>query len=221
VTPVVRTSKQEVTITVKQPLASRQAFPRPPSGTGRRRVRILNARLAAAIILGVVGIIGLILALPALSSPPAPVAPTILRAPAPDEPMTIEFIVSGYAPSDRYGDKTVIEYGSDLDTRGADPAQINGTVTYKVPFNGAAQYYQIIVWLAMAGHVTCTVVVTGPDPDLPATASTGSASGELATCAARAGPGSDGWATWRDEKDQVLRPGAGILAVAVRVAGNE
>jgi hypothetical protein len=129
--------------------------------------------------------------------------------PDPAQPVTIEFIVSGYAPADQYGDKPVIGYGSDLVTREADPARIDGTIKYKVPFDGAAQYYIITVALVMTGHVTCTIVVTGPHPHTAVTVSSASASGEFAICAARAGPGPHGGATWRDEKDQVFRPAPG------------
>ena len=88
---------------------------------------------------------------------PGPAAPGRSLIPAP--PTAVEFIISGYAPADSYGGKPVIGYGSGRFTGEAEPDQINGTITYEVPFSWAAHSYFINVFLAMTGHVTCKVVL--------------------------------------------------------------
>lgn len=67
----------------------------------------------------------------------------------------------------------------------------------------------ITVALVMSGDVTCKIGVVGPRPVTPATVSSSSATGKFATCAAQAGPGPHGMATWRDARSQLLGPARG------------
>lgn len=139
---------------------------------------------------------------------PGPAAPGRPLIPAP--PTAVEFIISGYAPADSYGGKPVIGYGSGRFTGEAEPDQINGTITYEVPFSWAAHSYFVNVFLAMTGHVTCKVVLVGPYPDRPVALSSAAAAGELATCSAVAAPGVilSGWLSWQDQARHLAPAGS-------------
>ena len=165
------------------------------------------AASAAALVLALGAVLPLGSSVP--GQPPALVlAPGPGPAPSPiaASPTAVEFIISGYAPADSYGGGPVIGYGSGLFTGEAEPGQINGTITYEVPFSWAAHSYFVNVFLALTGHVTCTIVLLGPYPDRPVTLSSAAADGELATCSALATPCAIviGWLSWLG---QARRPG--------------
>jgi hypothetical protein len=130
-----------------------------------------------------------------------PSASPIPASPIPASPTAVEFIISGYVPADLFGGKPVIDYGSSLSTGEAEPAQINGTITYEVPFSWAAHSYFVNVALVMTGHVTCKVVLVGPYPDRPVTLDSAAAAGEFAICSALAEPAAllSGWLSWQDQ----------------------
>ena len=138
-----------------------------------------------------------------------PTASTAAQAPAssaPDPsptavaPTTVKFIISGYAPGDGYGSGPTISYGSDSSTHEADPADIDGTLTYSVPFDPSATYYTLNAQLIGSGHLSCKIVVTGPYPDVPTTVSKGTAAGGYSTCSAQAAPSDPNGLSWQDEQ---------------------
>jgi hypothetical protein len=107
--------------------------------------------------------------------------------------------VSGYAPGDGYGNGPTVSYGSNNDTHEADPASINGKLTFTVPFDPDASYYSVDAQLAGRGHLTCKIIAAGPFPDAPTTVSHGSTSGGYGICTAQAAPESSDGLTWDDE----------------------
>ena len=127
------------------------------------------------------------------SSAPDP-SPTLVP------PTKVTFIISGYAPGDGYGNGPTINYGSNSDTREADPASIDGTLTYTMPYDGSASYYSLNAQLAGSGHLSCKIVVTGPYPDAPLTVSHGSAEGGYSVCSAQAAPSDPSGLNWQDEQ---------------------
>ncbi len=150
----------------------------------RRAVTLVSAAAVAAVV-----------ALSALVSPPlesAPAQPPLSFA-APGLPAFVVFVISGDAPAVADGDEIAIDYGSGLHIGQAAPAQINGTITYQVPFSPSARSYFVSVAILMAGHLTCKVVLVRPYPRMPATISSAAGSGEHATCLAIAVPGPGGW----------------------------
>ena len=134
----------------------------------------------------------------------APASPSAAAAPSPTVSLqaapTVTFIISGYAPGGGYGNGPDITYGSDSDTRTAKPADIDGMVTYSVPFNPNARYYSVNVQLAGSGHVSCKIVVIGPYPDQPLTVSSGQASGGYPICSAQAAPADSSGLSWQNEQ---------------------
>lgn len=130
----------------------------------------------------------------------AAAAPTPSPTPTLQPPTQVEFIVSGYAPGDGYGSGPTVDYGSDSDTHEAQPASIDGTLTYSVPYDPSAQYYSVNAQLTGSGNLSCKIVVTGPYPDKPLTVSSGSASGGYSICSAQAAPTDPSGLTWNNEE---------------------
>ena len=58
-----------------------------------------------------------------------------------------------------------------------------------MPFDGSAQYYDVVAQLEGSGDITCKLIVTGPG-DQPLTVTTGHASGGYNICRAQAAPAS-------------------------------
>lgn len=135
---------------------------------------------------------------------PSSAAPASQSAAAPSPslktPTKVEFIISGDAPGDGYGNGPTIDYGSSSSTHEADPGRISGTLTYSVPFDPSAEYYSVNASLAGSGHITCKIVVTGPYPDKPLTVSSGDASGGYSECMAQAAPSDSSGLSWQDEQ---------------------
>jgi len=128
---------------------------------------------------------------------PSPAAPAPSPTPAP--PTKVTFVISGYAPGDGYGNGPTINYGSDSSTHEADPADINGTLTYTMPFDPSAEYYSLNAQLIGTGHLSCKIVVTGPG-DQPLTVSKGTAEGGYSVCSAQAAPSDPSGLNWQDER---------------------
>lgn len=129
-----------------------------------------------------------------------PASPTPSPSPTVVPPTKVEFVVSGYAPGDPEcggGCDPDITYGSDSDTHDVQRA-IDGTVTYSVPYDPNAEFYSIDVTTdTSSSHVKCKIVVVGPSPDVPLTASKGSETGEN-ICSAQAAPEDSSGLTWDD-----------------------
>jgi hypothetical protein len=108
-------------------------------------------------------------------------------------------VISGYAPSDPACDGGCgpdVHYGSDSSTHNVQPDQINGTVTYTVPFDGSAQYYSMDVNTTTSdSRLTCKIVAVGPAPDVPLTVSSGSG-----ICSAQAAPQDASGESWQNEQ---------------------
>lgn len=144
---------------------------------------------------------------PVATQAPVPTtqAPTVFTPAAPTAvPITkVEFIISGYAPGDPAcggGCGPTIEYGSDSDTHNLQPDEINGTVTYTVPFDPNASYYAINVnTTTSSSHLTCKIVAIGPSPDAPTTVSSGSETGS-GICSAQAAPADSTGESWTNEQ---------------------
>ena len=138
------------------------------------------------------------------ASSAAPASPAAAAAPSPavslQAPATVKFIISGYAPGDGYGNGPDISYGSDSDTHEAKPADIDGMVTYSVPFSPNARYYSVTAQLAGSGHLSCKIVVIGPYPDQPLTVSSGKAPGGYPICSAQAAPTDSSGLSWQNEQ---------------------
>lgn len=127
---------------------------------------------------------------------PSP-SPTVVPA------TKVEFVISGYAPSDPAcggGCGPEIDYGSDSDTHDAQPDSIDGTVTYTVPFDPDAEFYSVDVTTSTSSsHVTCKIVAVGPSPDVPTTVSSGSETGQ-GICSAQASLEDSSGDSWQNEQ---------------------
>ena len=134
----------------------------------------------------------------AAAQAPASTAPA--PSPTPVPPTKVTFTITGYAPGDGYGNGPTINYGSDGNTHEVDPASIDGTLTYTMPYDGTASYYSLNAQLAGSGHLSCKIVVTGPYPDAPLTVSHGSADGGYSICSAQAAPSDPSGLNWQDEQ---------------------
>jgi hypothetical protein len=121
---------------------------------------------------------------------PSPTMPT-------GTPVSLEFVLSGYAPRNGRGVGPEITYGSDRSTHEAQPPGINGTVTYSVPFDPAAHRYAVRAQLSGSGHLTCAVIVIRSRPDKPLTVSSGYAHGGDSVCSARAIESDPEGRSWR------------------------
>lgn len=116
-------------------------------------------------------------------------------SPAPHTPTEVEFIVAGSVPAQAYGNVD-IDYGSDSDSHQVTVNDIDGTLTYKVPFDASAEFYSLNVNF-QGGNVSCKIVATGPG-DNPLVVSHGTASGN-AICSAQAAPENNGL-NWENEQ---------------------
>ena len=77
--------------------------------------------------------------------------------------------------------------------------EINGTLTYTVPFNPDAEYYSVTVsTTTSSSHVSCEIIAVGPSPDAPLTVSSASATGQN-ECDAQAAPEDSTGETWQKE----------------------
>lgn len=133
-------------------------------------------------------------ATPAATSAPAP-APTVV-------PVTkIAFVITGNVPASDFGELD-ITYGSDSDNHDVTVPSISGTLRYVVPFNSAAEYYDLSVSFTSAGSIKCKIVAIGPAPDTPLVVShataTGGSNGSL--CDAQAAPDNPDGTSWEDEQ---------------------
>jgi hypothetical protein len=133
-------------------------------------------------------------------APASQAAAAPATAPSLQTPTKVEFIVSGYAPGDGYGNGPTVDYGSDGSTHEAQPASISGTLTYSIPFDPSAQYYSLNAQLTGSGQLSCKIVVTGPYPDKPLTVSSGNASGGYSICSAQAAPTDSTGLNWQNEQ---------------------
>lgn len=116
-------------------------------------------------------------------------------SPAPHTPTEVEFVVTGNVPASQFG-SVDITYGSDSASHNVTVPSLDGTVTYKVPFDSSAEYYALNVNID-GGSASCQIITTGPG-DNPLTVSHGSASGQ-AECSAQAAP-ENGGLSWDNEQ---------------------
>lgn len=130
------------------------------------------------------------------SAQPAASQPAYTPSAAPTPPPTeVEFIITGHVPAQQYGNVD-INYGSDSDSHEVQLNDLDGTLTYKVPFDSNAEYYSVDVDID-GGQAPAEIVVTGPGLQ-PLTVSHGSATGNN-IASAQAAP-ENGGLSWDNEQ---------------------
>lgn len=188
----------------------------PPPKKHKWRKRILIALGAVVGLIALVSIIagvagssgkpGRQVAIPTASAPANGAGAVAATAPAPSSAAPaavteVEFVISGYAPGDPAcggGCNPDVTYGSDSSTHNVS-REVNGTVTYKVPFDASAEYYSLNVDTDTASsHLQCKIVATGPG-DTPTTVSSGSVTGQ-GICSAQAAPEDSTGISWDNEQ---------------------